>query len=98
MGFLARDEPTELEVARTEDSFVFDRKGRRYIDFMMGWCVGNFGWGNAVLVKEAKTFRGPDYIYPGYSYPPWEELAKLLVSIAPRWLQPARTFSLRAAD
>jgi acetylornithine/succinyldiaminopimelate/putrescine aminotransferase len=83
MGFLARDEPGELEVARTEDSFVFDAKGRRYIDFIMGWCVGNFGWGNAVLVKEAKTFRGPDYVYPGYSYPPWEELAKLLVSIAP---------------
>jgi acetylornithine/succinyldiaminopimelate/putrescine aminotransferase len=53
---------------------------------MMGWCVGNFGWGNAVLVKEAKTFRGPDYIYPGYSYAPWEELAQLLVSIAPSGL------------
>jgi adenosylmethionine-8-amino-7-oxononanoate aminotransferase len=89
MGFLARDEPAELEVARTEDSFVFDTKGRRYIDFMMGWCVGNFGWGNAVLVKEAKTFRGPDYIYPGYSYPPWEELAKLLVSIGPPGLTKA---------
>ena len=45
MRFLARDEPGELEVARTEDSFVFDTKGRRYIDFMMGWCVGNLGWG-----------------------------------------------------
>jgi acetylornithine/succinyldiaminopimelate/putrescine aminotransferase len=89
MGFLARDEPTELEVTRTEDSFVFDAKGRRYIDFMMGWCVGNFGWGNAVLVKEAKTFRGPDYVYPGYSYPPWKELARLLVSIAPSGLTKA---------
>jgi len=89
MRFLARDEPGELEVARTEDSFVFDTKGRRYIDFMMGWCVGNFGWGNAVLVKEAKTFRGPDYVYPGYSYPPWEELAKVLVSIAPPGLTKA---------
>src|ERR1051325_10973642 len=89
MRFLARDEPGELEVARTEDSFVFDTKGRRYIDFMMGWCVGNLGWGNAVLVKQAKTFRGPDYVYPGYSYPPWEELAKLLVSIAPPGLTKA---------
>jgi acetylornithine/succinyldiaminopimelate/putrescine aminotransferase len=89
MGFLARDEPSELEVTRTEDSFVFDKKGRRYIDFMMGWCVGNFGWGNGVLVKEAKTFRGPDYVYPGYSYPPWEELAKLLVSITPPGLTKA---------
>ena len=66
--FLGRDERAEMEVARTEGSFVFDAKGKRYIDFMMGWCVGNFGWGNSVLVKEAKTYRGPDYIYPGYSY------------------------------
>jgi adenosylmethionine-8-amino-7-oxononanoate aminotransferase len=87
--FLARDEPGELQVARTEGSFVFDEKGRRYIDFMMGWCVGNFGWGNAVLAKEAKTFRGPDYVYPGYSYAPWAELAKLLVSIAPSGLTKA---------
>ena len=87
--FLARDEPGELQVARTEGSFVFDEKGRRYIDFMMGWCVGNFGWGNAVLVKEPKTFRGPDYVYPGYSYAPWAELAKLLVSIAPPGLTKA---------
>jgi acetylornithine/succinyldiaminopimelate/putrescine aminotransferase len=53
--FLGRDERAELEVSRTESSFVFDAKGKRYIDFMMGWCVGNFGWGNSVLVKEAKN-------------------------------------------
>ena len=87
--FLGRDEQAELEVDRTDGSFVFDAKGKRYIDFMMGWCVGNFGWGNAVLVKEAKTYRGPDYIYPGYSYAPWEELAELLVSIAPAGLTKA---------
>jgi acetylornithine/succinyldiaminopimelate/putrescine aminotransferase len=87
--FLGRDERGELEVARTESSFVFDAGGKRYIDFMMGWCVGNFGWGNAVLVKEAKTYRGPDYVYPGYSYAPWEELAQLLVSIAPSGLTKA---------
>ena len=43
----------------------------------------------SIFVKEAKTFRGPDYVYPGYSYPPWEELAKLLVSIAPPGLTKA---------
>jgi adenosylmethionine-8-amino-7-oxononanoate aminotransferase len=80
--FLARDEKGALQIACTEGSFVFDPNGRKYIDFMMGWCVGNFGWGKAVLVKEAKTFRGPDYVYPGYFYAPWGELAKLLVSIA----------------
>lgn len=88
-SFLARDEPGELRIARTKGSFVFDVNGRRYIDFMMGWCVGNFGWGNAVLVKEAKTYRGPDYVYPGYAYPPWDELARLLISVAPPGLTKA---------
>jgi acetylornithine/succinyldiaminopimelate/putrescine aminotransferase len=53
------------------------------VDFVMGWCVGNFGWGNAALVRRADRYRGPDYVYPGYSYAAWGELAKLLVSIAP---------------
>ena len=87
--FLRRDERAELDVARTESSFVFDAKRKRYIDFMMGWCVGNFGWGNSVLVKKAKTYRGPDYIRPGYSCSGWEELARLLVSIAPSGLTKA---------
>ncbi|MDB5728558.1 MAG: argD [Noviherbaspirillum sp.] len=81
--FLARDSPEDLQVARSEGSFVFDDKGKKYVDFMMGWCVGNFGWGNAVFLKAAAQFKGPDYVYPGYSYAPWTELASLLVSIAP---------------
>src|SRR5213083_273033 len=31
-----------------------------------------------------QRFKGPDYVYPGYSYTPWTELARLLVSLAPR--------------
>jgi acetylornithine/succinyldiaminopimelate/putrescine aminotransferase len=81
--FLARDSPEDLQVARAEGSFVFDDEGKKYVDFMMGWCVGNFGWGNAVLLKAAAQFKGPDYVYPGFSYAPWTELASLLVSISP---------------
>ena len=53
----------------------FRHQGKTYVDFMMGWCVGNFGWGNAVLLEAAAQFEGPDYVYPGYSYAPWIELA-----------------------
>ncbi|MES2537378.1 MAG: aspartate aminotransferase family protein [Pseudomonadota bacterium] len=81
--FLARESPEDLQVARTEGSSLFDDKGKQYVDFMMGWCVGNFGWGNAVLLEAAAQFEGPDYVYPGYSYAPWVELASLLVSISP---------------
>jgi adenosylmethionine-8-amino-7-oxononanoate aminotransferase len=81
--FLAREGSAELQIARSKDSHVFDDEGKRYVDFLMGWCVGNFGWGNAAIEKPAKSFKGPDYVYPGFDYPPWEDLAFLLVSMAP---------------
>ena len=81
---LARDLPAELQVAATKGSIVTDSRGRKYIDFVMGWCVGNFGWRPAVIAKAIERFKGPDYVYPGYAYAPWTELARLLASLAPR--------------
>jgi len=80
---LARDLPAELQVAATNGSIVTDSRGRKYIDFVMGWCVGNFGWRPASIAKTVERFKGPDYVYPGYSYAPWTELARLLASLAP---------------
>jgi acetylornithine/succinyldiaminopimelate/putrescine aminotransferase len=81
--YLGQSETPEIQVARSTGSYLFDANGRRYIDFVMGWCVGNFGWANPVITRRARNFRGPDYVYPNYSYKPWGELARLLVSIAP---------------
>jgi acetylornithine/succinyldiaminopimelate/putrescine aminotransferase len=81
--FLARDMPPELQVRKVSGSFLFDEKGKKYIDFVMGWCVGNLGWGNANLKKRIREYKGPDYVSPAYSYKPWVELAQLLASIAP---------------
>ena len=81
---LARELPAELQVAATNDSILTDSRGRKYIDFVMGWCVGNFGWHPAAIAKAIERFKGPDYVYPGYSYAPWTELARLLASLAPR--------------
>jgi acetylornithine/succinyldiaminopimelate/putrescine aminotransferase len=81
--FLARDMPSELQVARTSGSFLIDARGRRYVDFVMGWCVGNLGWGHEAAAKAIAGFKGPDYVYPGYSYRRWTELGALIASIAP---------------
>jgi adenosylmethionine-8-amino-7-oxononanoate aminotransferase len=81
--FLARDMKAELQVRKAEGSFIFDEKGKRYIDFVMGWSVGNLGWANRDLTRRIRSYNGPDYVYPGYSYKPWTELAQLLVSITP---------------
>jgi 4-aminobutyrate aminotransferase-like enzyme len=83
---LARDMPAELQLAATNGSIVTDSRGKKYIDFVMGWCVGNFGWRPPAIAKAIERFKGPDYIYPGYAYAPWTELARLLASLAPRSL------------
>jgi acetylornithine/succinyldiaminopimelate/putrescine aminotransferase len=82
--YLARTEETpDIEVIRTESNYVISRGGKRYTDFFMGWCVGNQGWGNALLRDCIKNYDGPDYVYPGYDYKPWTKLAQLLADIAP---------------
>ena len=81
--FLARELAAELQIRKSNGSFVFDEKGKKYLDFVMGWCVGNLGWANAELTKRIRNFEGPDYVFPGYSYKPWAELAELLARITP---------------
>ena len=63
----------EFSVARGKGSYLFDTRGKRYVDFVMGWCVGNFGWGDPELERRIARYRGPDYvstdILPGRSSP-----------------------------
>jgi len=73
----------ELEVVKTDGSYVYDRQGRRYLDFFMGWCVGNAGWNLKEARNRIRNFRGPEYVSPGYLYKPWVELAELLAKITP---------------
>jgi acetylornithine/succinyldiaminopimelate/putrescine aminotransferase len=84
--YLAHESTPDLQFSRSRGSRLIDSKGKKYVDFLMGWCVGNFGWGNAVIEKPARAYDGPDYVYPGFSYAPWAELARLLLSVAPAGL------------
>ncbi len=84
--FLARDSPPEdLILRRTEGNFVYDASGKRSIDLLAGWCVGNFGW----KAKHLRRIARPpvDYAYPYYLYEPWVELAELLAALTPGRLQ-----------
>ncbi|HEX7807364.1 MAG TPA: aspartate aminotransferase family protein [Thermoanaerobaculia bacterium] len=85
--FLGREsEPEEISVARTEGCYLYDERGKRYIDFLSGWCVGNFGWSNSEITKRPRG-RRPDYVNPEYLYRPWVELAQLLAEITPGKLE-----------
>ncbi len=82
--YLGRDaDPRNLEVAHAQGNYIVDPKRRKYIDFYMGWCVGNVGWGIKEILNEIKRFNGPDYVSPTYLYKPWAEFAELLAKITP---------------
>ena len=81
--YLGMSETPAIQVKRAQGDFVYDSRGKKYIDFVMGWCVGNFGWGNPQIVRAVQRYDGPDYVYPEYSYAAWGELARLLASITP---------------
>jgi acetylornithine/succinyldiaminopimelate/putrescine aminotransferase len=83
-NFLARgSEADDVRVIGSQGSHVFGPNRKKYIDFMAGWCVGNLGWDNREIRRAVRQFKGPDYVYPGYGYKAWDELAELLVKIAP---------------
>jgi adenosylmethionine-8-amino-7-oxononanoate aminotransferase len=74
----------DLEITRTEgSSLIFDSNGKRYIDFVSGSCVGNFGWSLEEIQLALKEYNGPAYIPPDHTYQPWKELAQLLAELAP---------------
>lgn len=53
----AESQAIDLMISRTEGSYVFHETGRRSIDFVMGWTVGNLGCGHdeirAAMVAES---------------------------------------------
>jgi acetylornithine/succinyldiaminopimelate/putrescine aminotransferase len=81
--FGRRSAPEHVVVGNSADSHLTDVRGRKYIDFMMGWCVGNLGWGNTEIRAAARKFDGPEYVHPDYLYRPWAELAEMLARITP---------------
>jgi adenosylmethionine-8-amino-7-oxononanoate aminotransferase len=73
----------DFEITKSQGSFIYDAQGKKYIDFLMGWCVGNLGWDHL----EIKPLDIPSYVYPQLMYKPWGELAQLLASITPGHLK-----------
>ncbi|OGE08072.1 hypothetical protein A2615_00585 [Candidatus Curtissbacteria bacterium RIFOXYD1_FULL_41_36] len=78
--------PRPLVVKKTDGFYVYDDKGKRYIDFFMGWCVGEVGWNIPEIDKEIRKFKGPTYVAPSYYYEGWSQLAELLAKVTPKGL------------
>lgn len=86
--YISRDAPpAPIDIIKSKGSELYDSDGKRYIDFLMGWCVGNIGWGQDKVEEALRRFEGPNYVNPRYLYKPWAELAELLAEITPANLQ-----------
>jgi acetylornithine/succinyldiaminopimelate/putrescine aminotransferase len=82
--YLGRAEPAkDIEIVAANGSTLRDAQGRTFVDFQMGWCVGNLGWNPPEILARVRSFEGPMYVAPGLLYEPWAELAELLVEGAP---------------
>lgn len=52
-----------FKMSRAEGSFIWDKDGKRYIDFTSGWNVSNLGWNHsevneAVIIQTKKNVHG----------------------------------------
>ena len=77
------DNSLGLEIEATDGFYIRTTEGRSYLDFTSGWCVGNLAWGNREIRRTIHQYRGPDYVYPGFFYEPWNDLADTLCDISP---------------
>ena len=73
----------ELHITRSEGQYVWDAKGRRFLDLVMGWGVGNLGWGHPEIRRALRSYSGPDYVHPSWVNAERAELATLLARMAP---------------
>lgn len=81
---LGRDSDSEnIAIVGSADGYQIGPRGKRFIDFTAGWCVGNFGWNSRGIRAALRDFRGPAYVFPEYRYADWDELAALLGDLAP---------------
>ena len=49
----------DVSVARAKGSYLFDTRGKRYVDFVMGWCVGSFGGAIRTSSDASNASVGP---------------------------------------
>lgn len=76
-----------FDFAKAENSFIWDKSGKRYIDFTSGWNVTNLGWNHqeikkAVVDQLNKTDYNPFWTLTDVQ----TKLAEALVSALPKEL------------
>jgi len=75
---------TPIDFVRGQGSYLFDKRGKKFLDFQTGWCVGTVGWRNLEMAEAICR-----QAHEGLHVPPWfrverhERFAARLVKLAP---------------
>lgn len=85
---LADFDSVPLSFTRGDGCFLYNNKDEQFLDFLGGWCVGTVGWHNQEIA-EAISIQAKKglYVPPIFRYPPQDDLAKTLCSLAPGKMQ-----------
>ncbi len=79
-------EPLGIEVVRAQGSWVWDRSGRRYLDFLSGMGVAHVGHTHPAVVRAVQE-QAERYlhamVYGEYIQEPQVELARRLAQVVP---------------
>lgn len=77
-----------IPIVRGEGVWLYDDRGRRYLDAISSWWVNLLGHGEpriaAAIARQAQTLE--QVIFAGFTHPPAVELAETLVTRAPQGL------------
>ena len=78
-------EPNHLPIVRAEGSFLYDDKGKAYIDGIASWYTCMYGHCNPKITARVKQQldRLDQVVFSGFTHPPAIELSEKLIPILP---------------
>lgn len=82
--YIADYDSVPFEITGGDGCFLYGKNGRKYLDFIGGWCVGTVGWRNQEMAEAISgQAREGFYVPPVLRYPRQEILAKRLTELVP---------------
>jgi 4-aminobutyrate aminotransferase-like enzyme len=84
MSYVASYDAVPLDFVKGEGFHLYDKKGRKYLDFLGGWCVSTVGWKDRDMGEAiARQAKEGLYVPPIFVSSRCEALAKALIERAP---------------
>lgn len=81
---LAEYNDTPIDFVRGNGSYLYDKEGKKYLDFVTGWCCGTVGWKNKEMAKAISAqAREGFHVAPWFRIERHERFAATLAKLAP---------------